>query len=70
MNDSSPRHSLIAEEIHEVEDEAPLIVDDKAKSVRMYKKRAKKNTEGAAEIKQKKQKGNRKQMYSLEYVCK
>ena len=54
MNDSSPWHSLIAEEIHEVEDEAPLIVDDKAKSVRMYKKRAKKNTEGAAEIKQKK----------------
>ena len=70
MNDSNPQHSLIAEEIHHVEEEAPLIVNDKAKSVKTYKKRAKKKTEGEAEIKQKKQKGNRKQMYSPEYVFK
>jgi len=60
MNDPNPRRSLIAEEIHQVEDEAPLIVEDEAKSVRTYRKRAKKNTEGAAQIKRKKQKAKRK----------
>ncbi|KAH0777982.1 hypothetical protein KY290_009393 [Solanum tuberosum] len=60
MNDPNPRRSLIAEEIHQVEDEAPPIVEDEAKSVRTYRKRAKKNTEGVAQIKQKKQKANRK----------
>ncbi|KAH0678491.1 hypothetical protein KY284_019576 [Solanum tuberosum] len=60
LNDSNPRRSLIAEEIHQVEDEAPIIVDDEVKLVRMYRKRAKKNTKGAAQIKQKKQKANRK----------
>ncbi|KAG5615519.1 hypothetical protein H5410_015343 [Solanum commersonii] len=42
------------------EDEAPVIVDDEVKLVRMYRKRANKNTKGAAQIKQKKQKANRK----------
>ncbi|KAH0652402.1 hypothetical protein KY289_030080 [Solanum tuberosum] len=60
MNDPNPRRSLIAEEIHQVEDEAPLIVENEAKSIRTYRKRVKKNTEGAAQIKQKKQKANRK----------
>ncbi|KAH0645227.1 hypothetical protein KY284_033111 [Solanum tuberosum] len=60
MNDPNPRRSLIAEEIHQVDDEAPPIVEDEAKLVRTYRKRAKKNTEGAAQIKQKKQKANKK----------
>ncbi|KAH0636280.1 hypothetical protein KY290_038344 [Solanum tuberosum] len=37
MNDSNPRRSLIAEEIHQAEDEAPITMDAEVKSVRMYK---------------------------------
>ncbi|KAH0634337.1 hypothetical protein KY285_037103 [Solanum tuberosum] len=56
MNDSNHRRSIIAEEIHQAEEQAPIIVDDEVKSVRMYKKRAKKTTEGAAQVKLKKPK--------------
>lgn len=60
MNDSNPQLSLIAEEIHQVEDEAPIILDAELKSVATYRTRAKKNTKVDAQIKQKKQKANRK----------
>ncbi|KAG5590816.1 hypothetical protein H5410_041330 [Solanum commersonii] len=48
MNDSNHRRSIIVEEIHQAEEKAPTIMDDKAKTVRMYRKRAKKTTDGAA----------------------
>ncbi|KAH0713529.1 hypothetical protein KY289_009488, partial [Solanum tuberosum] len=49
MNDSNHRRSIIAEEIHPAEEQAPIIVNDEVKSVRMYKKRAKKMTDGVAQ---------------------
>ncbi|KAH0644879.1 hypothetical protein KY284_032763 [Solanum tuberosum] len=50
MNDSNPRRSIIVEEIHQAGEKAPIIMDDKVKAVRMYRKRAKKTTDGAAQI--------------------
>uniref|UniRef100_M1DM02 Replication protein A1 n=1 Tax=Solanum tuberosum TaxID=4113 RepID=M1DM02_SOLTU len=58
--DSKPRRSLIAEQIHQVEDEAPIIVEKEVKSVRKYRKRAKKTTNAAAQINLKKPKVDKK----------
>ncbi|KAH0645225.1 hypothetical protein KY284_033109 [Solanum tuberosum] len=44
LTDANPRRSLIAEEIHQLEDEAPIILEEEVRSVRKYKKRAKKTT--------------------------
>ncbi|KAH0670741.1 hypothetical protein KY289_025234 [Solanum tuberosum] len=60
MNDSNPRRSIIVEEIHQAEEKAPIIMDDKVKVVRMYRKRAKKTTDGAAQIKLNKPKVDKK----------
>ncbi|KAG5615620.1 hypothetical protein H5410_015444 [Solanum commersonii] len=48
--------SLIAEEIHQLEDQAPVILEEEVRSVRKYRKRAKKTTNAAAQINQKKPK--------------
>ncbi|KAG5576739.1 hypothetical protein H5410_056873 [Solanum commersonii] len=59
MTDSNHRRSLIAEEIHQLEDEAPIIVEEEVKSVRKYRKRAKKTTNAAAQRNLKKPKANK-----------
>ncbi|KAH0713925.1 hypothetical protein KY289_009884 [Solanum tuberosum] len=50
------RHNIIVEEIHQADEQAQSIVDDEVKSVRTYRKRAKKMTDGAAQVKLKKPK--------------
>ncbi|KAG5630679.1 hypothetical protein H5410_002396 [Solanum commersonii] len=54
--DANPRKSLIAEEIHQLEDEAPIILEEEVRSVRKYRKRAKKTTNAMAQINHKKPK--------------
>ncbi|XP_015167739.1 replication protein A 70 kDa DNA-binding subunit B-like [Solanum tuberosum] len=56
LTDANPRRSLIAEEIHQLKDEAPIILEEEVRSVRKYRKRAKKTTNAAAQINQKKPK--------------
>ncbi|KAH0689240.1 hypothetical protein KY289_016598 [Solanum tuberosum] len=56
LTDANPRRSLIAEEIHQVEDKAPIILEEEVRSERKYMKRAKKTTHAAAQINQKKPK--------------
>ncbi|KAG5583253.1 hypothetical protein H5410_053880 [Solanum commersonii] len=53
---ANPRRSLIAKEIHQLEDEAPIMLEEEVRSVRKYKKRAKKTTNAAAQINLKKPK--------------
>ncbi|XP_049374032.1 replication protein A 70 kDa DNA-binding subunit B-like [Solanum verrucosum] len=59
LTDSNPRRSLISEQIHQVEDEAPIIVEKEVKSVRKYIRRAKKTTNVAAQINLKKPKADK-----------
>ncbi|XP_015167697.1 replication protein A 70 kDa DNA-binding subunit B-like [Solanum tuberosum] len=56
LTDANPRRSLIAEEINQLEDEAPIILEEEVRSVRKYRKRAKKTTNAEAQINQKKPK--------------
>jgi len=62
MNDLNHRHNIIAEEIHQADEQAQIIVNDEVKSVRTYRKRAKKMTDGAAQVKLKKPKTVKKYM--------
>lgn len=45
--------SLIAQEIHEMENETSIIMEDEVKSVRMRRKRGKKPTEQKVQMKMK-----------------
>ncbi|XP_049410682.1 replication protein A 70 kDa DNA-binding subunit B-like [Solanum stenotomum] len=56
LTDANPGRSLIAEEIHKLEDEAPIILEEEVRSMRKYIKRAKKTTNAAAQINQNKPK--------------
>ncbi|KAH0698019.1 hypothetical protein KY289_015501 [Solanum tuberosum] len=56
LTDSNPHRSLIAEEIHQLEDQAPVILEEEVRSMRKYRKRAKKTTNAAAQFNQKKPK--------------
>ncbi|KAG5581518.1 hypothetical protein H5410_052145 [Solanum commersonii] len=59
LTDSNPRRSLISEQVHQVEDEAPIIVEKEVKSVRKYRRRAKKTTNAAAQMNVKKPKADK-----------
>ncbi|TMW87715.1 hypothetical protein EJD97_019583 [Solanum chilense] len=50
MNDSNNRRNIINEEIHQTEEQAPIIVDDEVKSTKRYRKSAKKTTAGVSQF--------------------